>query len=184
MIGVIVSLYVLLMMDSAFSGICAASGRNAVLNKREYYVRSMWDGAFWGNVACLIGVVLLLLAVWFAADRERTIEELVTVGWRMSQVYWIYSAVVLGTFLIRAIPSVDIRAITSTIGFGPLTLIRPAVVLIGIAWGLMVKPSPSPNVFIVALGIASMMMSFRAFLDHRFGQMNRYAHAFRHATAR
>ena len=182
MMGVIVSLYVLVMMDSAFSGICAASGRNAVLNKRAYYLRSMWDGAMWGNVACVVGVVLLLLAVWFSTDRERTTQELVAVGRRMSHVYWIYSVVVLSTFLVRAIPSVDIRAITSTIGFGPLTLIRPAVVLAGIVWGLMTNPGP--NVVIVALGIATMMMSFRVFLDHRFGKMKRYVPAFRHATAR
>jgi len=182
MIWVIVSLYLLLMMDSAFSGICAASGRNAVLNKRAYYLRSMWDGAMWGNVACLVGVVLLLLTVWFSSDRERTIEELVNVGRRMSHVYWIYSAVVLSTFLVRAIPSVDIRAVTSTMGFGPLTLIRPAVVLAGIFWGLMTNPGA--DVVIVALGIATMMMGFRVFLDQRFGKMKRYAPAFRHATAR
>ena len=52
MMGVIVSLYVLVMMDSAFSGICAASGRNAVLNKRAYYLRSMWDGAMWLESSC------------------------------------------------------------------------------------------------------------------------------------
>ena len=90
----------------------------------------------------------------------------------MSYVYWTYAAIVLGCFAVRAIPSVDLRSITSTIAFGPLTFIRPAVVAGGIVWGLAIRPA-APLVIALVL-IAMMMMSFRALLNLQFNRLERY----------
>ncbi|MDQ3818025.1 MAG: hypothetical protein M3362_10065 [Acidobacteriota bacterium] len=35
----------------------------------------------------------------------------------------------------------DLRSITSVLVFGPFTLIRPAVVVGGVAWGVLSRPS-------------------------------------------
>lgn len=172
MSSLILSLYVLLTMDTAFSGVCAASGRNALIHKRTYYLRSMWHGALWGQAACLVGILILLIAISLSQNGTQTLTEMQTVGWRMSAVYWLYAAAVLFTFLVRAVPSVDIRSMTSTIAFGPLTFIRPAVILLGVIWGLQVQPSVP--VVIAAILVAVLMMPFRVFLDGRFAKMKTY----------
>jgi hypothetical protein len=163
MIETLVAMYVLAGLDTLFSGICAASGRNAVIHKRGYFGRSMLYGFAWGQVACLVSLLILFGATVLARDRQHAIEEMVAVGHRMAGVYGAYAAVVLFTFAVRAIPSVDVRSITSVVGFGPLTLIRPVVIIAGLAWGLALLPSLT--VAIAATLIAGMMVPFRLWLN-------------------
>ena len=119
-------LYFLLLSDTAFSGICAASGRDARIKKLGYYLRSMWDGALWGHAFVVLGVIILSVAVRSATDPQRALDDLVVMGQRFISVCGVYAAVVFATFAVRAIPSVDLRSATSTMAFGPLTLMRPA----------------------------------------------------------
>jgi hypothetical protein len=74
-----------------------------------------------------------------------------------------FSSLVLFTFAVRAIPSVDVRSLTSVVGFGPLTLIRPVVIIAGLAWGLALLPGLP--VAIAAILIAAMMIPFRLWLN-------------------
>jgi hypothetical protein len=166
MIQTILVLWFLAALDTMFSGICAASGRNALINKRAYYARSMVYGFAWGQAACLLALLLLVGVASMASDREQTIAEMVSVGDRLAMVYASYAAIVLLTFAVRAIPSVDVRAITSVVGFGPLTLMRPYVIVAGLAWGLWLWPSL--GVVIAALLIALMMIPFRIWLNLMF----------------
>jgi hypothetical protein len=163
MIETLAVLYVLAILDTMFSGICAASGRNALIDKRRYYVRSMLYGFAWGQAACIVALLILYAVAAISDDPDRTILEMIAVGQRMATVYAIYAIIVLATFAVRAIPSVDVRSITSVVGFGPLTLIRPAVILAGLAWGLALMPS-LPVAVAVTL-IAMMMIPFRVWLN-------------------
>ena len=72
MTALICVMYVLVTLDAAFSGICASSGRNALIRKRGYYLRSMWHGALWGQAAILLGLVLVTVTVQFSPNRLRT----------------------------------------------------------------------------------------------------------------
>lgn len=170
----VLGLYVLAVLDAAFSGICAASGRNALINKRAYFMRSMWHGFAVGQLVVLLAFALIGVAIATASDRSATVEQMLAVGRRLVVVYWAYAALVLGTFAVRAIPSVDIRSITSTIGFGPLTLMRPFVIMVGAIHGLMI--GPSMPVVIVTLCIAVMMIPFRVLLNYVFANMECYIH--------
>ena len=64
---------------------------------------------------------------------------------------------------IRAIPSVDIRSITSVLVFGPFTLIRPPVVLTGAIWGLLA--APTVNVVLLLVLVVSLMLGMEYALD-------------------
>jgi hypothetical protein len=163
MIETLFALYVLASLDALFSGICAASGRNAAIHKRANFARSMLYGLAWGQAACLVSLLILAGAYALASDRRLAAEEMVAVGRRLAVVYGAYAAVVLFTFAVRAVPSVDVRSVTSVVGFGPLTLIRPAVILAGLAWGLALLPGPT--VAAAAVLIAGMMIPFRLWLN-------------------
>ena len=80
MIETILILYVLAALDAMFSGICAASGRNALINKNAYYARSMWYGFVWGQVACLLALLILIGAAALADNRDEAISEMVSVS--------------------------------------------------------------------------------------------------------
>ena len=106
----------------------------------------------------ILGVVAMT-----SPDRQTTLQEMVAVGNRMTIVYFIYAIIIFLTFAVRAIPSVDVRSITSTVFFGPLTMLRPAVIVIGIGWGLALQPQVA--VTIAAVFIALIMVPFRIFLN-------------------
>ena len=172
MIALVIVMYLLVLLDTSFSGVCAASGRNALIRKRAYYLRSMWHGALWGQAAILMGLFILLVAVQCSGDEQRAIEEVQEVGWRMATAYSIYAAIVMTTFLVRVYPSVDIRSITSTVGFGPLTLIRPAVIVLGIFYATLARPGAF--ILLAAIAIGLMMIPFRVFLNVVFARMSVY----------
>lgn len=168
MIAIIIQLYILATLDTMFSGICAASGRDARINKRFYFAKAMLIGIAWGQVACATGLVILAVAAYTSGDPQAIVQEMTAVGLRMASVYRPYAIVILITFAIWAFPSVDVRSTTCTIAFGPLTLIRPAVVVLGIAWGLMLKPSLP--VVLSAILIAMIMAPFRFWLNLWFSR--------------
>jgi hypothetical protein len=166
MIETLIVLYVLACLDAMFSGICAASGRNALIHKNAYYARSMLYGFAWGQVACLAALLILWGAAALSSDFQQALDEIILVGRRMAVVYVCYAAIVLFTFAVRAIPNVDVRSITSVASFGPLTLLRPYVIIAGLVWGLVGQPSLT--VASAAILIAGMMIPFRIWLNLMF----------------
>ena len=104
MISTVFALYVLLTLDAMFSGICAASGRDARIDKRAYFVNAMIHGIGWGQVACLLGLLILTVAVYASSDPGLAVEQMVGVGGRMIRVYVVYAVTILSFFVVRAIP--------------------------------------------------------------------------------
>ena len=170
MIGTMIALYALIVLDSMFSGICAASGRNALIHKRYYYVKSMVFGVVCGQVVCVVGSLLIFALVATTGPSTEVLNELAIVGRRMVFVYSIYTVVVLATFAVRAIPSVDVRSLTSTLGFGPLTFIRSGIIAIGVIYGVLVVQQTI--VLVAALLAGILMLPLRLWMSYlleRFG---------------
>jgi hypothetical protein len=135
-----VLLWLLATVDSAFIGYREAAGRNALIVKRAYYRHALIRGALFGQLAVLIVGVITVIVLVSIRDAGFLFSDLELVGARMLIVYVPYALILLITFCVRAIPSVDIRSITSVLIFGPFTFIRPLVVLAGAVWGVMAAP--------------------------------------------
>ncbi len=129
-------LWLLATVDSAFIGYREAAGRNALIEKRAYYRRALIRGALFGQLAVLIVGVITAIAIVSSNNADALLSNIELVGARMVTVYVPYALIILITFCIRALPSVDIRSITSVLIFGPFTFIRPIVVLGGAVWGV------------------------------------------------
>lgn len=160
-------LWLLATIDSAFIGYREAAGRNALIDKRVYYRRALIRGALVGQVAVLIVGVITALVLVSSNDPGALFSKIESVGARMLTVYVPYAVILLITFLIRAVPSVDIRSITSTVIFGTFTLIRPIVVLAGAVWGVMAAPGAitiALTVLIVCLmlGLGGILSELRS----------------------
>jgi hypothetical protein len=133
-------LWLLATVDSAFIGYREAAGRNALIQKRAYFRNALIRGALFGQLAVLIVGVITAIAIVTSSDSTALFSKFELVGARMLTVYVPYALIILITFCIRAVPSVDIRSITSVLIFGPFTFIRPLVVLAGAVWGVVAAP--------------------------------------------
>ncbi len=156
-------LWLLATVDSAFIGYREAAGRNALIQKRAYFRHALVRGALFGQLAVLIVGVITAIALATAGDPWTLFSNFETVGARMLTVYVPYAIIILITFCIRAVPSVDIRSITSVLIFGPFTFIRPLVVLAGAVWGVVAAPS-SITIAITVL-IVSLMLGLEQILS-------------------
>lgn len=134
-------LWLLATVDSAFIGYREAAGRNALIEKGAYFRRALIRGALFGQLAVLIVGVITAIALVTSSDAATLFSKFELVGARMLTVYVPYALIILMTFCVRAVPSVDIRSITSVLIFGPFTFIRPLIVLAGALWGVVATPS-------------------------------------------
>jgi hypothetical protein len=92
-------------------------------------IHALIRGALFGQLAVLI-VGVITASVLASSDNPRELlGKLELIGARMILAYIPYALIILTALSIRALPSVDIRSITSTLIFGPFTFIRPLVVL-------------------------------------------------------
>jgi hypothetical protein len=134
-------LWLLATVDSAFIGYREAAGRNALIDKKDYYRHALIRGALFGQLAVLIVGAVTAVTLVNSNHAWLLLTKLEMIGARMLLVYIPYALIILIALAIRAVPSVDIRSITSTLIFGPFTLIRPLVVLLGAVWGILAAPS-------------------------------------------
>ena len=160
-------LWLLATVDSAFIGYREAAGRNALIKKGRYFRRALIRGALFGQLAVLIVGMFTAITLASATDPGALFAKFETVGARMLTVYVPYAIILLITFCIRAVPSVDIRSITSVLIFGPFTFIRPLVVLAGAVWGVVAAPSSitiaiTVLIVILMLGLEYVLSGLRS----------------------
>jgi L-asparagine transporter-like permease len=149
-------LWLLATLDSAFIGYREAAGRNALIEKKTYYRHALIRGALFGQLAVVIVGVITAIVLVSSDNAWELFGKLELIGARMLLVYIPYALIILITLSIRALPSVDIRSITSTVIFGPFTLIRPLVVLLGAVWGILAAPG-AVTVALVVLIVCLML---------------------------
>ena len=119
----------------------------------------------WGQLAVAVAGAVAVLLVALSSAPEQLLADFTAAGDRLLEVYLPYAGVVGLAFAARAIPSVDIRSLTSVLVFGPFTLLRPAVVLVGAAWALFRVPQPGVG---VTLGmIVPLMLLMQPWLERR-----------------
>ena len=152
----ILLLWLLATVDSAFIGYREAAGRSALIDKRDYYRHALVRGALLGQIAvALVGLVALAMLA-ASPQPARLFDTFEQVATRMLMVYVPYALIITITFFIRAIPSVDIRSITSVLVFGPFTLVRPLVVLAGAIWGSLA--APAIEILLLVVLIVTLML--------------------------
>ena len=131
------ALAALALFDAALSGFRAAAGRSARIDKRRYYALALAKGALAG---CVLALGTAGLAWLLGANASGAAE------------YWSAVAVAAarlshplrpGRPRARApsppfarSPTRTRGSIASTLVFGPLTLLRPAVLVCGCAWAV------------------------------------------------
>lgn len=152
---VIFLLWLLATLDAAFAGFRAAASRNALLDKRAYYSRSLLIGAAYGQV--MVGLVGA--AVIAVAHAEPSFWSIALAA--ATRFLWVmvpFAVLVILAFVVRLIPSIDWKCISSVVVFGPCVLIRPALMVAATVYAVEVAPK-SPVLDILAIAALTVMLT-------------------------
>lgn len=133
-VGVPCALALLALVDAAFAGFRASTGRNSRIRKLPHHLTAGRRGLACGAAGIATVAALVVITVSVSANPAHDIAVLVDAGTRMLQVLVPYAAVVVLSLV--AYWTLPMRQSTFVIlvGLGPLTLLRPVVVTGAVAW--------------------------------------------------
>lgn len=157
------ALVALALVDGALLGFRAAAGRSGRLDKAAYYRRAVALGAGHAAAVTAGGVALALaLAAYGGAG---TWASLVAAGRAAAAVYAAFAAVVLAALAVWAVPVTEVRTIASVTVLGPGTMLRPWVLVAGLA--ASVHAQPRWEVALLALYAAAGMLPLERWITRR-----------------
>jgi len=162
-------LYLLALLDGVLCGLRTAMGRNARISKRWYYLRATVRGLVGAQIASTIALGALLLVALITPNSGALRMDLEESAGRMLRIFLPYAVLVLGSLSLRAIPSTDIRSASSVMFLGPLTAIRPLVMIAGVGYGIW--GSRLWETRVLGLIILALMLSLEFALNRWMGRM-------------
>lgn len=164
-------LYGLALLDGLLCGARVAMGRSAVIRKRGYYVRAQIRGLIGAQIISGIALAALGMVWILAANRAALRADLETAAGCMLWIFLPYAALVVGNILLRLVPSTDVRSATSVMMLGPLTAIRPLVMVTGVLYGISASrlwETRALGLFILALMLGlEFVLNLRAAREQR-----------------
>jgi hypothetical protein len=136
-------LYLLATIDGALCGFRSAGGRSPLIRKRRYYARALLRGIIAAQVASLVSLAALAVAAAMSSHRAELRADLEQAAGRMLWIFIPYAMMVLGNLTLRLVPSTDVRSATSVMVLGPLTALRPSIMIAGVLYGIWTAQLPA-----------------------------------------
>jgi hypothetical protein len=131
-----VVLGLLALVDAGFAGFRAATGRNARIRKRPYYLVAVRRGVAGGAIGLGLVALLVVVTLGGSADPGARYDALVRAGMRMFQVLVPFAALVVASLLAYWLLPMRESTFVILVGLGPFTLLRPAVALGATVWSV------------------------------------------------
>jgi len=161
----LLALYLLALLDGLLCGLRASMGRRAVIRKSKYYRRAALQGIAGAQIISTVALIAVLLAATTGSHRPAVRGDLEDVARRMLWVFVPYALLVLSNLALRLVPSSDIRSGTSVFMLGPLTAIRPLVMITGVLYGIY--SSRLLETRILGMFVLLLMLSLEFALNRR-----------------
>lgn len=165
----LLALYLLALLDGLLCGLRASMGRCAVIRKGGYYRRAAFGGVAGAQIISTAALVALLLVAATSSNRAVVRGDLEGAASRMLWVFVPYAVLVISNLALRLVPSNDIRSATSVFMLGPLTAIRPVVMIVGVLYGIY--SSRLLETRILGLFVLLLMLSLEFVLNRRAGRL-------------
>ncbi len=154
------------LIDGAFAGFRAATGRSGMINKRVYYIVAARRGFL--AAATMLGLVaaVLLTDLVFAARPSVCYASLVRAGSGLLVVIGPFAAVVIVSLI--GYTTLPRRPATFLIllGLGPLTLLRPLIVVVACAVGVWLAHDIDAALGVIQAGIG--VLAVEPFVHRRW----------------
>jgi hypothetical protein len=153
---------VLALFDALLSGFRAAAGRDGRIAKRAYYRVAIGRGALAGVAVVAANVALAAVLVTTAPEPAAAWRDLLRAGGHCVLVFGTFATVTLIALGFWFAPVMELRLVPTLLVLGPLTLIRP-VVLVGGLVSAAIRV-PTPRVWVAALAAGSSMLAIERWL--------------------
>jgi len=165
----LVILFLLASLDGALCGCRTCMGRHPYIFKGKYYALGVLRGVIAAQIASWLSFFVLLAVFVVTPNRNLLRTDLEAAAGRMLLIFLPYSALVLLNLALRFIPSIDLRSATSVFFLGPLTALRPFVMVAGVAFGAW-RAQLRPTVFL-GLFVLLLMLSMEIALNFYNGRL-------------
>jgi hypothetical protein len=129
-------LYLLASLDGAFCGFRTSMGRHPYIQQGRYYTMAVLRGTLAAQIASWASLFVLLAAMAYSENRTALRSDLEAAAARMLLVFLPYAALVVLNLALRLVPSTDLRSATSVLFLGPLTALRPFLMIAGVLFGI------------------------------------------------
>ena len=143
------ALIVLAIADGACAGFRSAAGRSGLINHRTADLRAASRGA--ALLAILLTPSMVLICANVIAGRPATFALYLRAGEAMLAIYAPYGAIVLAALACYATLGWQLRYLAAALVLGPLTWVRPAIVVLGAVLAAVIARD---TVAAVAAGLA------------------------------
>ena len=160
--NVAVALAVLAMFDALLAGFRAAAGRDGRIDKRGYFRAALTRAAVYGVVLVGANAALTAALTRTATDPDATWSAFVTAGTACVWVFGAFATVTIGALAFWFSPIPETRLLASIVVLGPLTLLRPLVIVGGLAFGA--SRVADPRVWITAVVAGVTMLGLERWL--------------------
>jgi hypothetical protein len=157
------ALYVLALLDGLLCGIRTSMGRCPLIRKHAYYARAIVRGVIGAQLFSMIALAALLTVFALSSDRDFLRRDLELTAGRMLRVFVPY--LVILNLALRLVPSNDVRSATSVLMLGPLTAIRPLVMVVGVFYGI--AGGSTIGTRILGILVLALMLSLEYVLNRR-----------------
>ncbi|HYL63390.1 MAG TPA: hypothetical protein VE077_12295 [Candidatus Methylomirabilis sp.] len=159
----LLALYLLALLDGLLCGLRSSMGRCALIRKGRHHRRALVRGVIGAQMISMLALIALAAAATLSPERAVLRSDLEAVAGRMLWVFVPYAALVLFNLALRLVPSVDVRSLTSVVMLGPLTAIRPLVMVAGVTYGIFV--SRMVETWVLGLFVLALMLSLEFALN-------------------
>ena len=132
----LVVLFLLTSLDGALCGCRTCMGRHPYIFKKKYFARGILRGVVAAQIASWLSFFVLLAILQFTPDRALLRKDLEAAAGRMIFIFLPYAVLVLSNLVLRLVPSIDLRSATSVFFLGPLTALRPFLMIAGVTFGI------------------------------------------------
>jgi hypothetical protein len=132
----LLALYLLASLDGALCGCRTSMGRYPYIRKTWYYTVAVLRGVLAAQFASWLSLFVLFGVIAVSQDRNLLRQDLQNAAERMLWIFLPYATLVLSNLALRLVPSTDLRSATSVLFLGPLTALRPIVMILGVLFGI------------------------------------------------
>ncbi len=159
-------LFLLASLDGALCGCRTCMGRCPFIDKNSFYLRGVLRGILAAQIASWLSFFVLALFHHFSPHATLLRQDLEAAAGRMLYVFLPYAALVLANIALRLVPSTDLRSATSVFFLGPLTALRPFVMILGVTYGIWL--AQLHTTIFLGLFVLALMLS----LDYALNRYN------------
>lgn len=158
------ALVLLALVDGALIGFRSGAGRVGLVGKETHIRRAVLLGAIAAALIALGGIVLAF-ALTLLPGRERW-ASLEAGGAAAVTVFGVFAGLMVASLLVWLVPVTELRTIVTVSLLGPGTLLRPAVIVLGMVYAF--ARVPTWEVAVLGAYGASAMLLVEPWLTRRF----------------